>query len=164
MLTKLTHSQNDLTGSEAEDECFQAVGNSSPMDPESHDIETAGTSYKNGQDSNHLIETTERFSESQNAQSAKIIEIGTDLTESYQDVDNLKTVESNETVLDLSGDLSTGIMFGLGHHIEDLATCEPSQQNSLIDSNEETEKEWSVIEDSTSLSDAEPQDEKLCEK
>ena len=151
--------QNDLKESEAEDEWFQAVGNSAPMDPESHDIETAGTSYKNGQDSNHLIETTERFSESQNAQSAKIIEIGTDSTESYQDINNLKTVESNETVLDLSGDLSTGIMFGLGHHIEDLATCEPSQQNSPIDSNDETEKEWSVIEDSTSLSDAEPQDE-----
>ena len=80
-------------------------------------------------------------------------------SESYQDINNLKTVESNETVLDLSGDLSTGIMFGLGHHIEDLATCEPSQQNSLVDSNEKTEKEWSVIEDSTSLSDAEPQDE-----
>ena len=54
-------SQNDLTESEAEDEWFQVVGNSSPMDPESHDIETAGTSYKNGQDSSHLIETTERF-------------------------------------------------------------------------------------------------------
>ena len=151
--------QNDLTESEAEDEWFQVVGNSSPMDPESHDIETAGTSYKNGQDSSHLIETTERFSEGQNAQSAKTIEIGTDLTESYRDIYNLKTVESNKTILDLSGDLSTGIMFGLGHRIEDLVTCEPSQQNPLIDSHEETEKEWSVIEDSSPLSDAEPQEE-----
>ena len=156
--------QNDLTGSEAEGKWFQAVGNSSPTDPESHDIETAGTSYKNGQDSNHLIETTESFSESQNAQSAKIIEIGTDLTESYRDINNLKTFESNKTVLDLSGDLSTGIMFGLGHHIEDLFKCEPNQQNSLVDSHEKTEKEWSVIEDITSLSDAEPQDEEAVQE
>ena len=151
--------QNDLTESEAEDEWFQVVGNSSPMDPESHDIETAGTSYENGQDSSHLIETTERFSEGQNAQWAKSIEIGTDLTQSNQDINNLKTVESNKTVLDLSGDLSTGIMFGLGHQIEDLFKCEPNQQNSLMDSHEKTEKEWSVIGDITSLSDAEPQDE-----
>ena len=57
-------SQNDLTVSEAEDEWFQAIGNSSPMDPESHDIETAGKPYKNGQNSRHPIETTEVFSES----------------------------------------------------------------------------------------------------
>ena len=156
--------QNDLTESEAEDEWFQAVGNSSPMDPESHDIETVGTSYKNGQDSSHLIETTERFSEGQNAQSANTIKIGTDLIESKQDINNLKTVESNKTVLDLSGDLSTGIMFGLGHHIEDLVKCEPNQQSSLMDSHEETEKEWSVIEDSTSLSVAEPQDEEAVQE
>ena len=106
--------QNDLTESAAKDEWFQAVGNSSPIDAVSHDIETAGKLYEKGQ----------------NAQSAKTIEIGTDLTESYQDINNWRTVESNKTVLDLSGDLSTGIMFGLGHHIEDLFKCEPNQQNS----------------------------------
>ena len=108
-------SQNDLTESEAEDEWFQAVGNSSPMDPESHDIETVDTSYKNGQNSRHPIETTEVFSES------------------VQTSNNNETFESNKTVPDISAELSKGLMFGLDLHKEGLFKSD----NSWNDGNNE---------------------------
>ena len=108
-------SQNDLTESEVEDEWFQVVGNSSPMDSESHDIETAVTSYTNGQNSRHPIETTEVFSES------------------VQTSNNNETCESNKTVPDISAELSKGLMFGLDLHKKGLFKSD----NSWNDGNNE---------------------------
>ena len=104
-------SQNDLTESEAEDEWFQVVGNSSPMDSESHDIETAVTSYTNGQNSRHPIETTEVFSES------------------FQTSNNNETFESNKTVPDISAELSKGLMFGLDLYKEGLFKSDNSRND-----------------------------------
>ena len=90
--------QNDLTENEAEDEWFQAVGNSSPMDPESHDIETAVTSYTNGQNNSHSIVTS--------------------IFESVQTNNNNETFESNKTVPDISAELSKELMLRLDLHKE----------------------------------------------
>ena len=121
-------SQNDLTGSEAEDECFQAVGNSSPIDPEPHDIETAGTSHKNGRDSSHSIETNRRLSGGQNGQLVKIIENGKDLTGSDQVIDYLETAESNKTVPDTLEEQTMGIEFGPDRNIH-LFKCDGKGRN-----------------------------------